>query len=48
MSFLLFLGGSGGAEAVGIGSGFDDVGVEGEPVNDRGTEARVGECGGPF
>lgn len=31
-------------EAVGIGAGFDDGAVERQPVNDRGAEARVGEC----
>lgn len=40
--------GLGGAEPVGVGAGFDEVGVEGEPVDDRGAEARVGEGGCPF
>ena len=31
-------------EAVGIGSGFDDVAAEGESVDDRGAESGVGEC----
>jgi hypothetical protein len=44
--FLPFL--AGGLEAVGVGAGLDDVGVEGEPVDDGGAEARVGEGAGPF
>jgi hypothetical protein len=39
---------AGGLEAVGVGAGFDDVGVEGEPVDDRGAQAWVGEGAGPF
>ena len=42
------LGGAGRAEAVGVGAGLDDVGVEGEPVHDGGGEAGVGEGGAPF
>ena len=34
---------AGVGEAVGLGSGFDDVSAEGEPVDDRGTQPRVGE-----
>ena len=34
-------------EAVGGGAGLDDVAVEGEPVDDRGAESRVGEGLGP-
>jgi len=34
-------GGFGGAESVAVGAGFDDVGVEGESVDDRGDEAGV-------
>jgi hypothetical protein len=30
-------------ESVGVCAGFDDGAVEGEPVDDRGAEARVGE-----
>ena len=37
-----------GAEPVGLGAGLEDVGVEGEPVDDRGGEAGVGEHGSPF
>jgi hypothetical protein len=40
--------GGGGAEPVGTGPGGDDVGVVGEPVDDRGAKAGVGERGGPF
>src|SRR5712691_5429035 len=40
--------GLGGAQPVGVGSGLDDVRVEGEPVHDGGAEPRVGEGGGPF
>ena len=31
-----------------VGAGLDDVGVEGEPVDDGGGEAGVGEGGAPF
>ena len=41
-------GGPGGAEPVGLGAGLEDVGVEGDPVDDRGDEAGVGEDGAPF
>lgn len=34
-------------ESVGLGAGFDDVGAEGEPVDDGGAEAGVGEGLGP-
>lgn len=34
-------------KAVGVGAGFDDGTVEGETVNDRGAEARIGEGLGP-
>ena len=40
--------GLGGAQPVGVGAGLDDVGVVGEPVDDGGAEAGVGEGGGPF
>jgi hypothetical protein len=40
--------GLGGAQPVGVGAGVDDVGVEGEPVDDGGAEAGVGEGAGPF
>src|SRR4029077_18891923 len=40
--------GLGGAQPVGVGAGGDDVGVEGEPVDDGGAQPRVGEGGGPF
>ena len=40
--------GGGGAEPVGAGAGGDDVGVVGEPVDDRGAEPRVGEGLGPL
>ena len=33
--------GAAGFEAVGVGAGFDDVGVEGESVDDGGDEAWV-------
>src|SRR5438874_9938654 len=32
-------GGFAGAEPVGLGAGLEDVGVEGDPVDDRGDEA---------
>ena len=40
--------GFGGAEAVAVGAGLDDVGVEGEPVDDGGDEAGVGDDGAPL
>ena len=42
-SGLAALGGAGGAEAVAVGAGFDDVGVEGEPVDHGGDEAGIGD-----
>src|SRR6516225_2394928 len=42
------LAGPGRAQPVGVGAGLDDVGVEGEPVDDGGAEPGVGEGGGPF
>src|SRR5262249_55756122 len=42
------LPGFGGAQPVGVGAGVDDVGVEGEPVDDGRAEPRVGEGGGPL
>jgi hypothetical protein len=41
-------GGLAGAEPVGLGAGLEDVGVEGDPVDDRGDQAGVGEDGAPF
>lgn len=41
-------GGRAGAEAVGLGAGFEDVGVEGDAVDDGGDQAGVGEDGAPF
>jgi hypothetical protein len=41
-------GGFAGAESVGLGAGFEDVGVEGDAVDDGGDEAGVGEYGSPF
>jgi hypothetical protein len=35
-------------EPVGLGAGLEDVGVEGDPVHDRGDQAGVGEDGAPF
>jgi hypothetical protein len=35
--------GCGGAEPVGLGAGFEDVGVEGDPVDDGGDEAGSGK-----
>ncbi len=35
---------AGPGEPVGFGAGFDDVAAEGESVDDRGAESRVGEC----
>ena len=35
-------------EPVGLGAGFDDVGVVGDPVDDGGDEAGVGDDGAPF
>ena len=43
-----FPAGPGGAEAVGVGAGADDVGVEGEAVNDGRCEPGVGEGLAPF
>ena len=40
--------GPGGAQAVGVGAGVDDVGVEGEAVNDGRGEPGVGEGLAPF
>src|SRR6266567_3898067 len=40
--------GLGGAQPVGVGAGGDDVGVEGEPVDDGCAQPRVGEGGGPL
>ena len=37
-----------GFESVAVGAGFDDVGVEGEPVDDGGDESRVGDDLVPF
>src|SRR5262249_49673559 len=37
-----------GAEPVGLGAGLEDVGVEGDPVDDGGNEPGVGEDGSPF
>ncbi len=41
-------GGFAGAEPVGLGAGLEDVGVEGDPVDDRGDQAGLGEDGAPF
>lgn len=41
-------GGFAGAESVGLGAGFDDVGVEGDPVDDGSNQSGVGEHGAPF
>ena len=41
-------GGFAGAESVGLGAGLEDVGVEGDPVDDGGDQAGVGEHGSPF
>ena len=38
-------GGLGGAEPVGLGAGLENVRVEGDPVDDRGDQAGVGEDG---
>jgi hypothetical protein len=38
-----FLAGAGGSEPVGLAAGLHDQRVEGEPVHDRGGQARVGE-----
>ena len=35
-------------QAVGLGAGFEDVGIEGDAVDDRGDQARVGEDGAPL
>jgi hypothetical protein len=37
-----------GAEAVGLGAGFEEVGVEGDAVDDCGDQTRVGEHAAPF
>src|SRR5208283_1988798 len=39
--------GPGAGETVRLAAGLDDGGVEGEPVDDRGAEAGVGEGPGP-
>ena len=41
-------GGCAGAEAVGLSAGFEDVGVEGDAVDDGGDQAWVGEHSAPF
>jgi hypothetical protein len=41
-------GGLAGGEPVGLGAGFEDVGVEGDAVDDRSDEPGVGEDGSPF
>ncbi len=41
-------GSSAGFEAVGVGAGFDDVGVEGDAVDDGGDEAWVCDDLAPF
>ena len=41
-------GGCAGAEAVGLSAGFEDVGVEGDAVDDGGDQAGVGEDCAPF
>jgi hypothetical protein len=46
--FLASSGGAGGAEPVALGAGLDDVGVEGEPVDDGGDEARLGDDRAPL
>jgi hypothetical protein len=38
---------AGVGEAVGVAAGLDDVGAEGESVDDRGAESGVGERFGP-
>ncbi len=38
-------GGLAGAEPVGLSAGLEDVRVEGDPVDDRGDQAGVGEDG---
>jgi hypothetical protein len=47
-SWFAASGGAGAAEAVAVVAGLDDVGVEGEPVNDGGDEAGVGDDVAPF
>ena len=42
------LAGAGGGESVGLGAGVDDVGVEGEPVDDGGGQSGVGEGVAPL
>ena len=37
-----------GAQPIGLDAGFDDVGLEGDPVDDGGAEPRVGEGASPF
>ena len=39
---------AGDAEPVGLGAGLDDVGVEGDAVDDGGDEAGVGDDFAPF
>jgi len=46
--FLAASGGLAGAQPVGLGAGFEDVGVEGDAVDDGGDRAWVGEDGAPF
>jgi len=43
-----FRSGAGGAQAVAVVAGLEDVGVEGEPVDDRGGQAGVGEGLAPY
>ncbi len=40
--------GSGGSQREAFGAGFDDVGVEGEPVDDTGHQACIGYDLAPF
>jgi hypothetical protein len=47
-SWLACDAGLAGGELVGLGAGFDDVGVEGDAVDDGSDEARLGEHGSPF
>ena len=47
-AWLAPVGGLAGAQSVGLGAGFEDVGVEGDAVDDRGDQAGVGEDGAPF
>ena len=48
VGFGAAVAGFAGAQPVGLGAGFEDVGVEGDAVDDGGDKARVGKHCSPF